>query len=145
MDRELAIFLGNAARQARRALQLTQERVAEQLEVSAEFYSRIERGLAHPSIDTFIRMISVLGVSADALLGTAAEHPDARAPAAPSTPHDPAELHRLMGVLRRARPSTLYLVRALLNELDRASVARKRHEALARGEPPPLPPSSEDE
>ncbi len=145
MDKELAIFLGNSARQARKALQLTQERVAEQLEVSTEFYSRIERGLAHPSIDTFIRMISVLGASADALLGTAAGHPDARAPAAPATPHDPAELHRLMGVLRRARPSTLYLVRALLNELDRASVARKRHEALARGEPLPLPPPAEDE
>jgi transcriptional regulator with XRE-family HTH domain len=145
MDKELAIFLGNSARQARKALQLTQERVAEQLNVSAEFYSRIERGLAHPSIDTFVRMISVLGASADALLGTSAAHPDARTPAAPAAAGETAELQRLIAVLRRARPSTLYLVRALLNELDRASVARKRHDALARGEPPSLPPSPEDE
>lgn len=144
MDKELAIFLGNSAREARRALALTQERVAEQLNVSAEFYSRIERGLAHPSIDTFVRMIAVLGVSADALLGTGAAQSGARTPAAPVS-DDSAEFHRVLAILRRARPSTLYLVRALLNELDRAAAVRKRHEALARGEPPSLPPASEDE
>jgi transcriptional regulator with XRE-family HTH domain len=145
MDRELAIFLGNVAREARRALLLTQERVAEQLEVSAEFYSRIERGLAHPSIDTFVRMLSVLQVSADALLGTGLEEQRAPRATAPAPHEDPAELRRLLDALRRARPGTLYLVRALLNELDRASAARKRHEARLRGEPPPPEPSPEDE
>ncbi|HWN68024.1 MAG TPA: helix-turn-helix transcriptional regulator, partial [Haliangium sp.] len=64
MDKDLAVTLGNAARQARKARKLTQERVAEQLDVSVEFYSRIERGLTHPSLDTFLRLLSVLEVSA---------------------------------------------------------------------------------
>lgn len=145
MEKDLAIFLGNVAREARRARQLTQERVAEQLEVSAEFYSRIERGLAHPSIDTFLRMLSVLGVSADALLGTGHAPPGGQTRPVPAAPQEPAEYARVLALLRRARPSTLYIVRALLNELDRADAARKRYEALARGEPLALPPSSEDE
>ena len=145
MDRELAIFLGNVAREARRALLLTQERVAEQLDVSAEFYSRIERGLAHPSIDTFVRMLTVLHVSADALLGTGLEGQRAAQAGAPAQAEDSAELRRVLDALRKARPSTLYLVRALLNELDRAAVARKRHQARAQGEPEPPEPPPEDE
>lgn len=145
MDKDLAIILGNAARQARTALGLTQERVAEQLDVSAEFYSRIERGVAHPSIDTFVRMMTVLGVSADALLGTGHARPGAPATGATATPGDLPELRQVLDALRRASPSTRYLVRALLNELDRASVARRRHEARTRARPPRPPPSREDE
>lgn len=145
MDKHLAIILGNAARQARTTRQMTQERVAELLEVSAEFYSRIERGLAHPSIDTFLRMLTVLGVSADTLLGTGLGRERGPGATAAAQPGDPAELRRLLDALRRATPSTRYLVRALLNELDRAAVARKRHEDLARAEAPPGLPSPEDE
>jgi transcriptional regulator with XRE-family HTH domain len=127
MDKDLAVTLGNAARQARKALQLTQERVAERLDVSVEFYSRIERGLAHPSIDTFVRMLSVLSVSADTLFGVDAA---ARAPAperfGPTATGDPPAVRRLMAALRTARPATLRLVGALLNELDRLSAERRR-------------------
>jgi transcriptional regulator with XRE-family HTH domain len=78
MDKDLAAVIGNAARQARRARKLTQHQVAARLDVSVEFYSRMERGLAHPSLELFLRMLDALGVSADTLLGL-----DATRPAAP--------------------------------------------------------------
>src|SRR5687767_9494186 len=107
MDRDLAVTLGNAARQARKAQKLTQERVAEQLDVSVEFYSRIERGLTNPSIDTFLRMLSVLAVSADTLFGFDAVREAAPGPHAPTSADDPPEVRRLVATLRTARPSTL--------------------------------------
>ncbi|MEM9491193.1 MAG: helix-turn-helix transcriptional regulator, partial [Myxococcota bacterium] len=63
MNRELAKSIGVAARQARKALHLTQEDAAERINVSSEFYARIERGTSLPSIITFARIVSTLGVS----------------------------------------------------------------------------------
>jgi transcriptional regulator with XRE-family HTH domain len=139
-DKDLAVTLGNAARQARKALQLTQARVAEQLDVSVEFYSRIERGLGHPSIDTFVRMLSVLAVSADTLFGFDAAREAAPEPHALTSPADPPEVRRLVAALRTARPSTLRLVGALLNEFDRVSGERRRARRLARAPAPELAP-----
>jgi transcriptional regulator with XRE-family HTH domain len=139
MDKDLAVTLGNAARQARKALQLTQERVAEQLGVSVEFYSRIERGIAHPSTDTFVRMLSVLSVSADTLFGLDTARGAARASFVPSAADDPPEVRRLIAALRTARPATLRLVSALLNEFDRVSEERRRLRAA-----PPEPTGGED-
>ena len=144
MDKDLAVTVGNAARQARKALQLTQERVAEQLDVSVEFYSRIERGIAHPSTDTFVRMVSVLGVSADTLLGLDAARAAARARFALPAADDPPEVRRLLKTLRTARPGTLRVVNALLNEIDRVSGTRPSARA-ARLKPATGPvPEGED-
>jgi transcriptional regulator with XRE-family HTH domain len=69
MEKNFTIAMANAVRQARHARGLTQEQMAEQLGVTVEFYARIERGRAHPSLDTLVRMRSLLGASADSLLG----------------------------------------------------------------------------
>lgn len=66
---ELAIVIGRAMRQARHALGLTQEQVAEKLELSVEFCSRIERGVSLPSLKTFVRLAEVLQVDVNILLG----------------------------------------------------------------------------
>ncbi len=71
MNKELAKTIGIAARAQREYLHWTQADVAERLSVSVEFYARIERGTSLPSILTFARIVSALGVSADALLGRA--------------------------------------------------------------------------
>lgn len=68
-DADLARSIGKAARKARMALGLTQEQTAERLDITTEFYARLERGTAKPSIGTFVRMVMILGVSADTLLG----------------------------------------------------------------------------
>ena len=122
MNKELAQSIGNAARQARKALRLTQEDAAERINVSAEFYARIERGKSLPSIVTFARMVSALDVSADLMLGHQGTYRAMPAPASwtPTPPNDKPEVRRLLRRLRKAPSSTLRLVGLLLNELERA-------------------------
>lgn len=128
MNRELAKSIGTAARQARKALQLTQEDAAERINVSVEFYARIERGTSLPSIVTFARIVSALGVSADAMLGR--QHMVAPVHAAgswaPAPPTDAPEVRRLMRRLRKARNSTLRLVSLLIKELERAPASNEQ-------------------
>jgi transcriptional regulator with XRE-family HTH domain len=125
MDKELAESIGTAARSARTSLKLTQEDAAERIGVSAEFYARIERGNALPSVPTLARISTSLGVSADSLLGRSSsdgEEQPAPAPAqppAPAPPTDGPELRRLARRLRKASPVTLRLVALLVKELER--------------------------
>lgn len=122
MNKELAQSIGIAARHARKSLQLTQEDAAERIGVSVEFYARIERGNSLPSILTFARIVSSLGVSADALLGRGpvAVHAGANGASwmAPA-PSDSAEIRRIVRRLRKASPATLRLVNLLAKELER--------------------------
>ena len=127
MNKDLAKMIGRAARDARRTLQLTQEDAAERINVSVEFYARIERGNSLPSIGTFARMVSALGVSADVLLGN---RPTIVQPAPGSSltwsttpPSDGPELRRLMRRLRKARPATLRLVNMLVKEIESPSAS----------------------
>jgi ribosome-binding protein aMBF1 (putative translation factor) len=118
--RKLAKSIGIAARQARTALELTQEDAAERLAVSVDFYARIERGNSLPSVPTLARMVAVLGVSADALLGRIAFEPGAAAAwSAAASPTDPPEVRRVSRMLRRASPGSIRLVALLLRELER--------------------------
>ena len=129
MKKELAKSIGTAARQARTALELTQEDAAERIEVSVEFYARIERGNSLPSVPTLARIAAVLGVSADALLGRTAFVPGVVpgwVQAAPST--EAPEIRRVVRMLRRATPGALRLVTRLLKEIER------RTEGSAEGE-----------
>ncbi|WP_428262771.1 helix-turn-helix transcriptional regulator [Haliangium sp.] len=125
MNEALAKTIGRAAREARKALALTQEDAAERIDVSLEFYARIERGKSLPSIGTFTRIVSALGVSADTLIdnrvvtGTAQGGSSAWAPAPPD---DSPELRRLTRRLRKARPATLRLVTLLVKEMESAPV-----------------------
>jgi transcriptional regulator with XRE-family HTH domain len=80
MTNELATVIGRTARQARQALGLTQEEVAEKLGVSVEFCSRLERGVALPSLKTFVRLAEVLRVDRDTLLGLEPANAAALAP-----------------------------------------------------------------
>jgi transcriptional regulator with XRE-family HTH domain len=120
MNKELAKSIGSAARQARTVLELTQEDAAERIEVSVEFYARIERGNSLPSVPTLARIAGVLGVSADALLGRTAFVPGGGPTwmhAAPPT--EGPEIRRVTRMLRRASPGTLRLVTMLLKEIER--------------------------
>jgi len=130
MDKELAESIGTAARSARTSLKLTQEDAAERIGVSAEFYARIERGNALPSVPTLARISTSLGVSADNLLGRLtpsagdgeeqpAPLPALAQPPAPAPPTDGPELRRLARRLRKASPVTLRLVALLVKELER--------------------------
>ncbi|GAB4569826.1 MAG: hypothetical protein Tsb0020_24190 [Haliangiales bacterium] len=135
MNKELAKSIGSAARRARTDLKLTQEDAAERINMSVEFYARIERGNSMPSVQNLRRIAEALGVSADVMLGRV-KYDAASAmvwrPAAPVT--DTPEVRRIARMLRRAKPGTLRLVTMLLKELQRTgedSARAAKLEALA--------------
>lgn len=54
--------LGKRIKQIRKTAKLTQERLAEKTGLSIEYISRIERGIAQPSLKTIEKMVEVLNV-----------------------------------------------------------------------------------
>lgn len=62
------LTLGDRIKEVRKKKGLTQEELAELLDISVEFVSQIERGLKLPSMQVFIRLVEVLNASADYLL-----------------------------------------------------------------------------
>ncbi len=60
--------LGARLRALRKERALTLEALAERAEIGFVYLGEIERGLKMPSLNTFIRLVNALGVSADALL-----------------------------------------------------------------------------
>lgn len=60
--------LGNKLAEARRAKNLTQEQLAEKLEVTRQAVSRWESDAAYPETDKLVRMARILEVSCDYLL-----------------------------------------------------------------------------
>lgn len=63
------IDLGNRIRDRRHEIRLSQENVAERAGISANTVSRIEGGQSAMSIEIFIKMVQILGVDANELLG----------------------------------------------------------------------------
>jgi transcriptional regulator with XRE-family HTH domain len=131
MASELATQIGEHARRARLALQLTQEDVAERVGVSLEFYSRLERGGTLPSVPTLHRLVAALDVSADVLLGRAVlEAPPLRIEDSGSA--DDVRRRLLRRILRRledADEPTLDLVNQgliALGQWQEATKGRKR-------------------
>lgn len=69
LSAQLSLELGQRVRQLRLAQRLTQHLVAEQLNMTVQAYSRMERGLSLPSFPTLLRLCDALNTSADHLLG----------------------------------------------------------------------------
>ena len=67
-DKVDKLTMGDRIKEVRKKQKLTQEQLAERLDVSVEFIGQIERGLKLPSMQVFIRIIEALNVSADYLL-----------------------------------------------------------------------------
>lgn len=60
--------MGDRIKEARKKCKLTQDQLAEKLDVSLEFVGQIERGQKLPGMQVFIKLIEALNVSADYLL-----------------------------------------------------------------------------
>jgi len=54
---------GKRIKQVRKAAQLTQEHLAEKTGLSTEYISRLERGVAQPSFDTFAVIADTLNIA----------------------------------------------------------------------------------
>ena len=61
--------LGANIRKARERLGITQEQMAELIDMSPEVYGRMERGLIFPRVERLVDICAKLGESADQLLG----------------------------------------------------------------------------
>lgn len=129
-------FFGEAVRAARIALGLTQGDVAERLGISTQFYGRIERGHAVPSMETLVRMMQVLGISANALVGRPGRlgrpghsghsggsggsggsgHSSGEEP----PPRERPEVRRVVRKLRKASPDTIRVVNMVMDGLENA-------------------------
>ena len=57
--------MGLRIKNQRKALNLTQEVLAEQLNISVKHFSEVERGLSGLSIENLIKLSNILGVSID--------------------------------------------------------------------------------
>ena len=68
------VAIGARIKAARERVHLTQEQLAEIVDISPTHMSVIERGVKTPKLDTFIRIANALGVSADALPQDGVEH-----------------------------------------------------------------------
>lgn len=131
MSVALMMSIGIGVRRARLNHNLTQEKVAERVGLSAQFYGRIERGKALPSVVSLSRLTNELDVSADELLGRRQQHPEVNMLDDVDAEHaadeeayltlDRLPVRRVMRKLRQASPGTLRLVAMLLNELSRDS------------------------
>ena len=62
------LTMGDRIRAARKKMNLTQEDLAEKVDVTLYYMGEIERGVKTPSLDLFIRLVEALDVSADYLL-----------------------------------------------------------------------------
>jgi transcriptional regulator with XRE-family HTH domain len=135
MQTDLGKTIGQAARHARAALDLTQADAAERIGISTEFYARIERGGAMPSVPTLAKMAEELDIAVDALLGRGSSSPPSRSkPARAQTPdqskQESPELRRLFRRLRGAPQKTLRLVGLLLAAMAESPARKapaKRH------------------
>ena len=62
------IVIGSKIKEARERAHLTQEELAEIIDISPTHMSVIERGVKTPKLDTFAKIVKALNLSADALL-----------------------------------------------------------------------------
>lgn len=57
--------MGLRIKEKRKSLKLTQEEIAEMLDISVKHFSEVERGLTGLSIENLIKLSNILGVSID--------------------------------------------------------------------------------
>ena len=60
--------IGKRIQKSREAAGLKQEQLAEMVDLSCNYLSAIERDVKTPRLDTFVRIINALNVSADEIL-----------------------------------------------------------------------------
>jgi transcriptional regulator with XRE-family HTH domain len=118
---ELARTLGKQMAKARRTLDITQEEAAERIGITVEYYGRVERGRALPSLFMFVRISTALQVSTDSLLNLGDLRSVPMPPAWFSAP-EPGEdkrLGRLLRHLRRRPPEVIAFMETILAPLER--------------------------
>jgi transcriptional regulator with XRE-family HTH domain len=113
----LARHIGAVAREARLRARLTQEEVAERVEIVSEVYGRLERGAILPSLPTLVRLCRALALDANSLLGFVAAQRPAWLQVETPSDTEPPPLRRLLRTARRLTPSQLRALGRVANAL----------------------------
>lgn len=110
-SKQLATLVGQAIARQRVRCDLSQEQVAEKLEIGSEAVSRIERGIVMPNVERLVELAAIFNCEAADLLTEGSSRPEDQA-------------RRLQGLL------------STLNSADRAlvlEVVERLVERLSRG------------
>ena len=67
-------IIGKRIREARGKAKVSQEELAEQVEISKAYMSQIEAGKKHPTLETYVRIVNALDLSMDEMLCGNLEH-----------------------------------------------------------------------
>lgn len=66
--------MGQRIKKQRKAVKLTQEKIAEELNISVKHFSEVERGIAGLSVENLIKLSDILGVSIDYMVKGEVNH-----------------------------------------------------------------------
>lgn len=69
-------IIGERLKKARIDKNMTQEKLAEQIDVSVAFLSRVERGTSHINLKRLTQICEILGVSEDSILNGVSSNSD---------------------------------------------------------------------
>ena len=120
---KLKFTLGRGLLRARHRKGYTQAETAVLVGLAAAVYGRVERGGMLPSVPTLFRMCTVLGASANVLLGFSSEA-EVVVVAPPEKPpedsNDSPELRRLASHLRTLSPTALRTMAALASAMRKS-------------------------
>jgi len=95
------IQIGLRVKQAREAAGLTQERLSELLDVTAQYLSGVERGAVGLSVPILIRLCSVLLISSDFILTGDTEYSDVSSITARLNRLPPEHINNVEEILNR--------------------------------------------
>lgn len=70
------VYIGKQIRKKRKAKHLTQQQLAEMVDISVPFMGHIERGTRKLSVETLLKLLQALDCSADEILGTGRQSQD---------------------------------------------------------------------
>ena len=111
---KLGAVIGAGLRRIRETLGLTQKQVAARVGLSAEYYARLERGYALPSVLAFHRIVTRLPVDAAELLGSRDEQGSVRL----AVKKEDAAIVGIVDQLRDAPKERVKLFKMLVDELE---------------------------
>lgn len=95
------IQIGLRVKQAREAAGLTQERLSELMDVTAQYLSGVERGAVGLSVPVLIRLCSILLVSSDFILAGDTEYSDVTRITSRLSRLPPEHIHNVEEILNR--------------------------------------------
>ena len=100
-------IIGERLKKARIERKLTQEKLAEKLDVSIAFLSRIERGSSHISLKRLSQICDILGISEGSILNGSSNN---------SNTYLSSEFNSLLKNLNPEKQKLIYKIAKVINE-----------------------------